>query len=104
MKRWRFHRAALAEVEGTARWYERERAGLGDEFVVALDDVLARLERGEIATSPVPEDPRARRVFLQRFPHAVVFVDSGEECFVLAVAHLRRSPGYWVERMDAPDT
>lgn len=104
MKPWRFHRAVLEEIESTARWYERERAGLGDEFVVALDDVLARLERGEVATSPVPEDPRARRVFLTRFPHAVVFVDSGEECFVLAVAHLRRSPGYWLERMSEPDT
>ena len=51
-------------------------------------------------TRPVPEEPRARRVFLARFPHAVVFVDTGEAYLVLAVAHLKRRPGYWLSRMD----
>ena len=72
----------------------------GDDFIVELDGVLALLESGNLVTSPVPEDRRARRVFLSRFPYSVVLVDLGEELLVLAVAHLRQAPGYWLSRGD----
>lgn len=95
-----FHVDVLDEVERTARWYERERRGLGDEFLGELDDALARIEGGAPGARPVPEEPRAHRVYLARFPHAVVFVHAGAECFVVAVAHTKRRPGYWRSRVD----
>jgi hypothetical protein len=95
----RFHAAALDEVERTAKWYEDGQAGLGDEFLAVLDDVLSHLERDDIVTSPVREDVRVRRVFLPRFPHSVVIIDAHGERVVLAVAHLKRKPGYWLARL-----
>lgn len=35
-KRWRFHREAEIEIEDAADWYEREREGLGGEFLDAV--------------------------------------------------------------------
>ncbi len=96
----RFHAAALDEVELTAKWYEDAQPGLGDEFLAAVDDVLSHLERDDVATSPVHEDVRVRRVFVQRFPHAVLIIDAHGERVVLAVAHLKRQPGYWLARLD----
>jgi hypothetical protein len=100
MKRWRFHQDVLSEVEDAAHWYQDQRPGLGDEFIVVLDEVFAALERGPVLSSPEPEDPRTRRVFVPRFPYAIVFVETDEEFFVVAVAHLKRRPGYWRHRIE----
>jgi hypothetical protein len=88
------------EVENSARWYrENWDAGMSDLFLVELDEVIARLEGGAIS-SPVYDEPRARRLFFDSLEHAVVFVEGPEEYFVVAVTHLRREPGYWHERID----
>ena len=44
-KTWRFHSEVAEEVEATARWYEKERAGLGVEFALAVNAVIATLAR-----------------------------------------------------------
>ena len=36
---------------------------------------------------------------LPRFPYAVIFMDLGTEIRVLAVAHAKRRPGYWLDRV-----
>ena len=98
MKRVRFHADAALEVAHTAEWYETQRAGLGDDFLAELDAVLALLEAEDCVMSPVAEDARARRVFMPRFPHSVITIELGDDRFVLAVAHARRRPGYWLNR------
>jgi len=40
-----------------------------------------------------------RRALLPRFPYAVIFMDLGEHIRVLAVAHAKRRPGYWLGRV-----
>ena len=40
------------------------------------------------------------RARLPRFPYAVIFMDLGTEIRVLAVAHAKRRPGYWLDRVD----
>jgi hypothetical protein len=64
-----------------------------------LDEVIAHLEAGPVTASPVPEEPRARRVFLPRFPYALVFVQHKDEYVVIAVAHMKRRAGYWLVRV-----
>jgi plasmid stabilization system protein ParE len=101
MKRARFHRAAQDEIEASARWYRENRPpDTGDRFLAELDDVIARLESGRAVSSPVNDEPRARRLFFESFEHAVVFVEGPDEYFVLAVPHLRRHPGYWRSRLE----
>ena len=102
-KTWRFHPEVAAEVEATARWYEKERTGLGVEFALTVNAVIATLKEMPSLGSPIADAHRSRRirrVFLPRFPHAIVFVERSDEYFVLAVSHLRRQPDYWRERLD----
>lgn len=40
-----------------------------------------------------------RRALLPRFPYAIVFLVRAEELRVLAVAHAKRRPGYWLGRV-----
>ena len=41
-----------------------------------------------------------RRYGMKRFPYSLIYLVSGEEIRVLAVAHHSRRPGYWRSRFD----
>lgn len=94
--------AAAAEAAEAAAWYEARRKGLGagfrSEFKLALD----RLREGILLGAPWPGRPGERGVkhlLMPRFPFSVVFVAAREEVTVLALAHHRRRPGYWRDRL-----
>ncbi len=92
---------AIQEIEDAAGWYEDRRSGLGQRF---LDEVAATLDRlvafptAGMTVPHVASDVAARRVPLKRFPYHVIYLDTRETIRVLAVAHDRRKPGYWLER------
>ena len=40
-----------------------------------------------------------RRIFLKKFPFAVIYRELPDVVQILAVAHVRRRPGYWKKRL-----
>lgn len=80
--------SASAETANAAAWYERRRAGLGSEFLAAIDDALARIAERPQAFRVVT--PRIRRARLRRFPYGVFFTLREDRVEVLAVHHARR--------------
>jgi plasmid stabilization system protein ParE len=42
----------------------------------------------------------ARRMLLRRFPYLVIFRETAGGVEVIAVAHGRRRPGYWRDRVE----
>ena len=102
MRTIRIHADAADEAERAFNWYERERAGLGDEFVEALDTALDILEWDQIPSVPASGEAAGRgvrRIILKRFPFDVVYVERGDHIWVLAFAHHSRRPGYWQARL-----
>jgi toxin ParE1/3/4 len=94
--------AAAVEAAEAAAWYEARRRGLGGEFRSELKVALDQLCEGILPGSPWPSrlsDRGVRRVLMKRFPFSVVFVTMREEAVVLALAHHRRRPGYWRQRL-----
>ena len=49
-------------------------------------------------TWPVIEAELRRRL-VRRFPFGILYRIEPEEIVIVAVAHLRRKPGYWRERI-----
>ena len=89
---------AEAELVAAVRWYDAHRPGLGAELQASVDEALARLVERVVAASPVSGMPAAigaMKVFVARFPYAVIFVERGDDIWVLAFAHHHRRPGYW---------
>ena len=96
----------LPEADGesleAALWYEDRRSGLGDEFLAERAHVLV-----EIGTNPQSHTKlefysgphEIRRVLLRRFPYAVIYACRPGEVLVVAVAHTRRRPLYWLGRI-----
>ncbi|MCB9762430.1 MAG: type II toxin-antitoxin system RelE/ParE family toxin [Alphaproteobacteria bacterium] len=77
-------------------WYEDQRLGLGDEFTVCVEAALEKVARFPEAWATVHGE--VRRVIVRRFPYGVFYVVEDGELVVLAVAHGRREPGYWLSR------
>jgi plasmid stabilization system protein ParE len=95
-----FHPAADAELRAAIRWYEEQESELGARFEVAVYEALAQIGASPRAWKPWPEN-RAVRIFsLRRFPFHLPYVLEGARIIVLAIAHAKREPGYWRDRMN----
>ena len=84
------------DVEAAFEWYEKERAGLGLEF---LDALRAAYDR--IAASPLNYQDISggiRRALLRHFPYAVYYAVEDETVVVIAALHASRDPAEWQRR------
>jgi toxin ParE1/3/4 len=102
MLRVELHPEASQEVSIAVDWYEARRAGLGAEFFTELRGGLRAIAASP-TTFPLWPDARARtlgihRLVLRRFPFVVPYMVLDERVFVLAIAHARRHPSYWLRR------
>jgi len=98
----RFHPGAAADLTSAGDWYEQQLPGLGTdlagEVARALDAITERPMTWPL-WSGIGEAAGVRRFLLARFPFAVGYIVEDAELVVIAVAHLRRRPGYWLERL-----
>ena len=74
-------------------WYERQRPGLGSEFLAAVEVCLARITENP-GQGPVHRD-RIRRAMTHRFPYLIFYVVDPDESVILAVLHASRDPRNW---------
>lgn len=90
---------AEAELQGAAEWYEAQQDGLGLLLLQQTASANQRIASGDPGT-PVPHaESRARRIAIRKFPLWVVFVEHGSEVVIVAYAHERRRPDYWLTRV-----
>ena len=99
------HPEARAELRSAALWYDERRPGLGDEFITEVSASLSRV--GDVPESyPVWPGTRAagpliRKAIIQRFPYVIAFEEHERHLLVLAIAHSKRRPLYWLTRAEA---
>jgi len=98
----RLAREARAELHEAARRYGEQRPELRIEFLAAVDEAMERLVRlAKHLGSPLGIDPTLgiKRVFVKRFPFSIYFIELPTRFRALAVAHGRRRPFYWGDRV-----
>ena len=88
---------AEREIEEAFWWYERQRRGLGFEFLLAFDAAVEGLRR-------LPEGHelvalRTRKILLRRFPYVVLYAVEEKRILITAVFHGRRDPRRWSDRV-----
>jgi toxin ParE1/3/4 len=93
--------AASAEMIAAAAWYDERVSGLGERFLGEAEAAFARIDETPLEGPPwthrhLPDG--VRRMFLRSFPYSVVYILEPRPV-VVAVAHARRRPGYWVKRL-----
>ena len=87
---------AETDLDEAATWYERQRKGLGDEF---LDEVLNALET--ISYNPyicAVVHRHTRCVIMHRFPFGIYYRIEDKSLVIVAVMHGSRHPKRWQQR------
>ena len=95
----RYHPEARRELAEAAIFYEQQRYGLGSEFRVAVRKAAEIIGENPQAWSPWVDLPGVRTYPLRRFPFLLPYAVQEQEVVVLAVAHARQRPGYWMGRL-----
>jgi plasmid stabilization system protein ParE len=97
----RLHRAAEPELLEVIDWYEDQHIGLGDRFsdtvYLAMDSIHANPDRWPLWPQ-LHHTPPIRRFLIPEYPFALPYLVRDEDVVVLAIAHLRRQPDYWLPR------
>jgi plasmid stabilization system protein ParE len=97
VKRVRFLRPAEAEIDEAVAYFDRQRQGLGDRFEQDLMEAVTFVARRPLSGKPIGK--QVRKWGLRKFRYNVIYVLEEDEIIVVAVAHHRRRPGYWLGRL-----
>lgn len=92
------HPDAAQEHKQQVAYYEETQAGLGRRYHVEFLDVLSRVCAAPTRSRIVLE-PDIRRTMFKVFHFDIVYREVGGIVQVLAIAHHRRQPGYWLARI-----
>ena len=93
-----FHPAASEELLENAAYYEEQIPGLGERFIFEAERIAGVLgDQPEIGQRL---GGIYRRILLVRFPFSLIYSIESNGIWIVAVAHHRRLPGYWKERID----
>ena len=92
-----FRRSARGEFEDAAVRYDDQRSGLGEEFIVEIEEAISRAAAAPERYPLVFGD--IRRTVARRFPYSVYFRVRANSLVVLAVFHGRRNPAIWQRRV-----
>ena len=87
---------ASEELEAAVAYYNSQQSLLGTAFLSEFEDTVERIFDLPFATRVVRDNVRRRPI--HRFPFFVLYRPSAEEITIVAVAHRRRRPGYWLGR------
>ena len=88
---------ARAEFLSAVQYYENCQPGLGRRFRLLVESAVQRITetpfRYRILHAPF------RRHLLQKFPYAIIYSIEPDHIHIVAVAHTKRKPGYWLARV-----
>jgi plasmid stabilization system protein ParE len=89
-------RYARSEIDEALSWYL-------DRSVRAAEGFLREIDRGLALIAQSPElwptfESGTRRYVLRRYPYSIIFRETPKGLEVVAVAHHKRRPTYWVGR------
>ncbi len=87
---------AESDIKDAYQWYEAQRKGLGESFLLCIEEALSRASRNPDIYSIVHKN--VRRVLIHRFPFGLFFIESEKSISILAVLHARRNPKMWKGR------
>ena len=93
----RFLEVAQQELDEAIIHYDGESPGLGNAFLLETLAAIERIRRFPDAWHPMGNE--IRRCRLRRFPYGLIYSNDRDDLLILAVAHTRREPDYWRDRI-----
>jgi hypothetical protein len=85
------------EMTEAALYYQSQAIGLGMDYLFEVEHAVHSIETSPY-TWPILQGDLRRRL-IRRFPYGVLYKIESEEIIIVAIAHLRKKPGYWKKRV-----
>ena len=85
---------AERDIGDSFRWYQERNALVADAYRAEVFGAIDKI--AEAPLSHPPDDEGNRHRVLRRFPYSLYYEVVESTVTILAVAHHRRKPGYWV--------
>ncbi|MBU2591401.1 MAG: type II toxin-antitoxin system RelE/ParE family toxin [Nitrospinae bacterium] len=96
MNQVQFDPEARSEFLATVRYYEECQLGLGNRFRLVFESATRRISktpfRYRLLKAPF------RGCLLPKFPYLIIYSVEPDHIRIIALAHTKRKPGYWLSR------
>lgn len=93
----RFLTLAQQEIDEAVVWFDEQVDGKGMDFLNELRRVIRLVTAYPFASTEIEAGLRKR--LFARFPYSLIYGLEARTIVVVAVAHSRRSPHYWLDRI-----
>ncbi len=97
MYRLTFKPEVYDDIKTAYDWYEAQRAGLGEDFLLTLEESYVKITRNPKLYQDIYKS--VKRKLVRRFPYGIFFVLLEDMIIVLAVLHTKREPQEWHGRV-----
>ncbi len=91
-----FDEDASDDVSEISEWYEKQRHGLGEEFIYAVEAAVFEISRNPFYQTVYKS---VRRKNLRRFPYSIFYSVKSEIAKIHVVMHASRNPKTWKKRL-----
>jgi plasmid stabilization system protein ParE len=96
-KSFQFHPEAREEFRNAVRWYRARNLLASSEFRATVSSAIRLIAESSQRWPKYLHG--TRRLVMQRFPFSVVYLDEADLVIIVAIAHSKRRPGYWKDRV-----
>ena len=93
----KFSPLAAKEVEEAIGWYRDKNPFAAGQFRAIVFDSIEIISHSPLSWGNVSETS-IRKFVIPRYPYSLYFEVLGNIVYVLAVAHNRRTPRYWLKQ------
>jgi toxin ParE1/3/4 len=101
MKRVEVDQRVVVEAIEAIEWYEARQEGLGRRFSADLDSLVEVLPSCRLRPLQGFKALGVSSVrFAKPWPYRLVVIERGPTLWVVALAHDKRAPGYWLPRLE----
>lgn len=97
MKPVSIHRQAQAELDAAIAYYEGEQEGLGLNFLAEVQSTTTLIQQFPQIGAPY-RDTEFRTRKVKRFSYVLAYCELDHDIWLMAVAHSKKRPGYWLGR------
>jgi toxin ParE1/3/4 len=91
------HSKAREELDNSIFYYEKQKTGLGLDFLSEIEQALDTIQRNP-SLGGIYKATGLRRYVVQRFPLIIFYAEFDEFIWVVAITHGKRRPNDWRER------
>ena len=99
----REHPEAVAEFDAAVRWYEDQEPGIGLALIDRARQARKDLDQWPNAAPPfttADDGTVIRSKAVRGYPYRIDYTVEPDTILILAYAHERREPGYWLHRLN----